>query len=247
MIGGKTLKLIVKNNSSEIAETVSAAIAAQIRKKPDSVLGFATGSSPIETYEKLIKKHEAGELSFKNVRSFNLDEYCGLSHEDPHSYFFFMQEKLFSRIDIDPENIHFMNGLAENDELECRRYSETLRQEGIDIQLLGVGRNGHIGFNEPSDKFSDGAFCVTLEDSTIEANKRFFEKKDDVPTKALTMGIGDIMSARKIILIATGSAKAEAIRSLILGEVTPLCPVSILQRHPNATVYCDPEAARLIR
>ena len=237
------MNISVFRSSSEIADAVSSIIIDQIKKKPDSVLCFATGSSPLETYDRLAAAYSAGKVSFKDVTTFNLDEYCGLPDDNPNSYRHFMRVNLFDRIDICDENINFLDGCAADPESECFSYSENIKRLGIDIQLLGIGRNGHIGFNEPSERFSEGAHVVNLAESTIEANKRFFNDISEVPHAALTMGIGDIMSAKKILLIATGKAKAPAIKAMTQGEISPFCPASILQNHADVNIFLDAESA----
>ena len=217
-----------------------------LTKKPRCVLGLATGASPVKTYGELIRRYEAGQISFADVTTFNLDEYCGLPKNDKNSYYTFMRKNLFDRVDIRPENAHLLDGNAADAEKEAAAFDALIEQAGgIDIQLLGVGRNGHIGFNEPSDRFSDGCFKVKLNDSTIEANSIYFDE-NPMPRYALTMGVGSIMKARKIVLIATGVKKAEAIRAAVQGEVTPRCPVSVLQTHPDALLLLDREAASLL-
>ena len=240
------MKLIVMDSSAQIADAVSKLIIDLVRQKPNASLGFATGSSPVETYERLISACKQGDVSFKGITTFNLDEYCGLSGDNENSYRFFMGEKLFSHIDLLPENVNFLNGCAADETAECKAYSALIDKKGIDIQLLGVGRNGHIGFNEPSDEFSDGAHCVALAQSTIDANTRFFANRECVPTHALTMGIGDIMKAKKILLIATGEAKASAVKAMFEGRITPQCPASVLRMHPDASIFTDRAAASLL-
>ncbi|MBQ6120015.1 MAG: glucosamine-6-phosphate deaminase [Clostridia bacterium] len=214
--------------------------------KPRCVLGLATGASPVKTYKELIRRYQEGKISFADVTTFNLDEYCDLPKNDKNSYYTFMNEKLFDFIDIKEDNVHLMDGNAADADQEAAAFDAMIdRAGGIDIQLLGVGRNGHIGFNEPADHFSDGSFKVKLKQSTIDANSIYFDE-NPMPRYALTMGIGTIMKAKKIVLIATGDKKAEAIRAAIKGEVTPRCPVSILQTHPDALLLLDKEAASLL-
>ena len=240
------MRIEILETTQEIATRVSEVLLQQVRQKPDSVLGFATGSSPIETYQKLIEAKKKGTVDFSRVTTFNLDEYCGLEPTNPHSYYAFMREQLFAPAGFCYENVHFLSGLAEDHEAICRAYREEIaRCGGIDIQLLGIGRNGHIGFNEPSDSFSDGPFMVQLAQSTLDANARFFENGTP-PRYALTMGVGDILAAKKILLIATGESKARAIRAMVRGDVTPQCPASALQNHPDTTVYLDRAAAQLL-
>lgn len=239
------MNIVLLNNVYDISVEVSQIIADQVKAKPNSVLGFATGASPVETYKRLIEKYESGEVSFKDITTFNLDEYCGLSRGNKNSYFYFMKDNLFGKTDVDFEKVHFLSAHG-NEEEECKKYREEIAAcGGIDIQLLGVGTNGHIGFNEPSDKFTDGPFKVKLTESTIKANSKYFEN-DDMPRYALTMGVGDIMNAKKIILIATGESKAKAVYAMVKGEVTPQCPASILQTHSDVTIFVDKESAKLL-
>ena len=240
------MRIEVLDSTLEIARLVSGILLDQVRQKPESVLGFATGSSPLETYRLLIEAHRAGDADFSRVTTFNLDEYCSLPQDDPHSYFRFMKEQLFEPAGFSYDRVHFLSGLAEDHEATCRAYREAIARCGvIDIQLLGIGRNGHIGFNEPSDAFSDGPFMVELAQSTLDANARFFENGTP-PRFALTMGVGDILRAKKILLIATGDSKAWAVRAMAQGDVTPQCPASALQTHPDVTVYLDRAAAHLL-
>lgn len=240
------MKISVFRSAGQIADSVSSIIIEQIHSNPRSVLCFATGSSPIETYKRLIEAYNAGKVSFADVVTFNLDEYLGLDAGSPDSYRQFMRKNLFDHIDLKEENINFLNGTAKDAENECDLYSKKLRRLGIDIQLLGIGRNGHIGFNEPADHFSGASHVVHLTQSTINANKRFFAAESEVPKAALTMGIGDIMSAKKILLIATGESKAEAIAATVKGQVTPNCPASVLQTHKDVNLFLDRESAKLL-
>lgn len=211
-------------------------IAAQVNMKPDSVLGFATGSTPIGTYKNLIEMYKNGLVDFSDVTSFNLDEYCGLSRENTQSYYYFMMDNLFSHVNISKENINILDGLADDVERECSDYEDRIKQaNGIDFQLLGIGHNGHIGFNEPDDKFYNNTRLVKLTDSTIEANKRFFESADEVPKTALSMGIKTIMSAKEILVLA-GPDKAEIVNKLRTESCSPSIPASILHYHPNCTI-----------
>ncbi len=216
-----------------------------INANPTCVLGFATGASPVPTYDYIAQSCRQGKVSLKGVSTFNLDEYCDLPRDHKNSYFTFMCENLFSRTDIDMANVDFLDGNADPDE-ESARYAAAIKAKGgIDIQLLGIGRNGHIAFNEPGDKFTDEAWRVALTQSTIDANSIYF---DDIPMPryAITMGIGSIMRSKKIIMIATGASKAEAVKNMIKGPVTPACPASILQQHSDVTVFLDPAAAALL-
>ena len=225
-------------------EAAGVLIAAQVTRKGDSVLGLATGSTPIPAYEQLVSWYDQGIIDFSRVRTFNLDEYVGIDEKNPLSYHAFMHEHLFDRVNLRPENIHLPSGHAAADGLA---YDEAIRAAGgIDIQLLGIGRNGHIGFNEPAKEFTFGTHVVTLTQDTIEANARFFASPDEVPRQAISMGIGNIMHARCIVLVATGEAKAEAVYRMIRGPVTPECPASVLQLHPCCVVLVDREAAKLM-
>lgn len=233
------------NNAEEIGKAVANLIIEQVNEKPDSVLGFATGASPVPTYKSLIKAYNKGKVSFKDITTFNLDEYCDLPKDDKNSYYTFMHENLFNHIDVKKENVNFLNGNAEDTDAECVRYDDLLTENKIDIQLLGVGRNGHIGFNEPSNKFTKGSFKVRLSQSTIDANSIYFDE-NPMPHYALTMGTVSIMKSKQIILIATGRGKADAIDGLVNGDITPSCPASVLQFHPNAHIFLDKAAASLL-
>ena len=218
-------------------------ISAQIIMKPNCVLGLATGSSPVGTYKQLIEWYKKGDLDFSQVTSVNLDEYKGLSPENDQSYRYFMNTNLFDHVNIDKTRTFVPNGLEADSDKACSEYNEIIRKQGgVDLQLLGLGHNGHIGFNEPNRFFDKATHCVDLTEMTIEANKRFFESIDDVPRQAYTMGIGTIMSAKKILMVVTGADKADIVAKAFYGEVTPEVPASIIQFHPNVTVSCD-EAA----
>ena len=230
-----------KETASRAAATI---IAAQILQKPNSVLGLATGGSPVLTYQNLVGLCEEGVISFADVVSFNLDEYIGLEQDHPQSYYSFMQQNLFNFVDIGDDQYFVPSGVAEDPEQECYAYEEKIElYGGIDLQLLGIGGNGHIGFNEPSDNFAPTTHIVDLTDETIEANSRFFQSKDEVPTKAISMGTGSIMKAKKILLLAFGEAKADAVAHMVNGKISPLCQASLLQVHPDVTVLVDEEAA----
>ncbi len=234
--------LHIFNNAEEIGKAVANLIVEQVNEKPDSVLGFATGASPVPTYKSLIKAYNKGKVSFKDITTFNLDEYCDLPKDDKNSYYTFMHENLFNHIDVKEENVNFLNGNAEDTDAECMRYDDLLTENKIDIQLLGVGRNGHIGFNEPSNKFTKGSFKVRLSQSTIDANSVYFDE-NPMPNYALTMGTVSIMKSKQIILIATGRSKSDAIDGLVNGDITPSCPASVLQLHPNVHIFLDKAAA----
>ena len=223
-------------------------ISAQIIMKPDCVLGLATGSSPEGTYAQLVEWYKKGDLDFSQITSVNLDEYKGLSGDNDQSYRYFMNTNLFDHVNIDKARTYVPNGLEEDSEKACADYNEIIRSVGgIDMQLLGIGGNGHIGFNEPGAAFEKETHCVDLTESTIKANARFFETMDDVPKQAYTMGIKNIMTAKKILLVATGEAKADALYKSLYGPITPNVPASILQLHPDVTVVADEGALKLIR
>ena len=212
-------------------------------RKPDCVLGLATGSTPVGTYRQLSAWNQKGDFSFKDVRTVNLDEYLGLPPTHDQSYRYFMNTNLFDHVNIDKTRTFVPNGLEPDPEKACAAYEEIIRQSGgIDLQLLGLGRNGHIGFNEPADSFARETHCVNLTESTIDANKRFFESENDVPRHAYTMGIGSIMKARKILVVVSGEDKADALKATICGPITPQVPASILQLHNDVTIVAD-EAA----
>ena len=215
--------------------------------KPACVLGLATGATPIPLYRELIRREQAGLMDFSRVRSVNLDEYKGLAPDHPQSYRRFMQENLFDHISIRPENTIVPDGLAADIPAMCEAYEHQIEDwGGVDIQLLGLGHDGHIGFNEPCDHFPVMTHEVKLTEMTRDANKRFFDSLEDVPTSAITMGIGTVMSARKILMIVTGADKAEILHQVFFGSVKPEVPGSILQFHPDVTVICDEAAARFV-
>lgn len=237
---GIKMKIIEANDYKELSRKVANIISAQVILKPNSVLGLATGSTPIGTYKQLIEWYEKGDIDFSKVTSVNLDEYCGLATSNDQSYRYFMNHNLFNHINIDIKNTNVPNGLVADAEAECKRYDQLIEDlGGIDLQILGIGNNGHIGFNEPDIAFEKGTHVVELDETTIKANARFFESIDDVPKKAITMGIKSIMHAKKIILVASGTGKKDIINKAIYGPVTPEVPASILQLHPDLTVaYC---------
>jgi glucosamine-6-phosphate deaminase len=242
------IKIIYAVTAAEASLNAANVMADVIKNKPDAVLGLATGSSPIGMYKELIKMNKAGEISFKDIKTVNLDEYVGLSADHDQSYAYFMNDNLFSHVDIDKANTNLPNGLATDPKAECLRYDAVIESMGgIDIQLLGIGNNGHIGFNEPSDNFTKGTGLVDLTASTIDANSRFFATRDLVPTQALSMGVGQIMSAKKILLIALGEGKADILEKSLFGPVTPTVPASILQFAADVTVCADEGALSVIR
>ena len=234
-------------NEQEIAQAAGQLFCDAVKAKPECVLGLATGATPVPTYNYMISEYEAGKVSFKDVTTFNLDEYCDLPKEHKNSYYSFMFENLFSKTDINPENVNFLDGNTSDPEAESARYASAIAAKGgIDVQLLGIGRNGHIAFNEPADEFTGESFKIALTQSTIDANSIYF---DDIPMPryAMTMGIGSIMKAKKIVLIATGTSKAEAVKGMIEGPVTPQLPASILQQHEDAVIFLDEAAASLLK
>ena len=217
-----------------------------IKTNPNITLGLATGSSPIGIYKNLIGAYEAKEISFKNVKSYNLDEYVGISRENNQSYYYFMNDNLFNHVDINKDNIHVPYAYQGKEEESAKAYTEELKKVSVDIQLLGIGANGHIGFNEPGTSFDQETFIVELTEKTREDNKRFFNSIDEVPTHAITMGIADILRAKKIVLIATGSNKAEAVKKLLSKEITTDFPASSLHNHQDVVVVIDEAAASLL-
>ena len=240
------VKIIRTKDYADMSRKAANIISAQVIMKPDCVLGLATGGTPVGTYEKLVERYNEGDLDFSEVTSVNLDEYRGLPKEHPESYWSFMHRNLFDKVNIDPAKINLPDGTNPDAEDACAKYNQIIHAVGgIDLQLLGIGHDGHIGFNEPADEFTDEAFKVRLTDSTIAANSKYFTDIA-MPHYAITMGIGSIMRARKIILIATGDSKAEAIKATVEGEVTPHCPASILQKHDDVTLFLDEAAASLL-
>jgi len=228
---------------AEMSRKAANIISAQIILKPNCILGLATGSSPIGTYRQLIDWYEKGDLDFSKVSSVNLDEYRGLEPEHEQSYRYFMNTNFFDHINIDKACTFVPDGLTKDVDTFCKEYDHLIREMGgIDLQLLGLGRNGHIGFNEPSDVFIGGTHCVDLTPSTIDANKRFFASEDDVPRQAITMGIRTILLAKKIVVVVSGADKADALKAAVCGPITPQLPASILQVHPDVSIIAD-EAA----
>lgn len=241
------MQLYIAADYEDMSRKAANILSAQIILKPDSVLGLATGSTPVGIYRQLIDWYQKGDLNFKEISTVNLDEYKGVAPENHQSYHYFMKENLFRHVNIDQEKTCLPDGLAEDSEKECNRFNEVIEQlGGIDIQLLGLGHNGHIGFNEPGDSFAKGTHCVALTQSTIEANSRLFKEGEEVPEKAYTMGIQSIMRARKIILVVSGKDKAEILKAAVNGPVTPMVPASILQMHNDFHVIADKEAAALL-
>ena len=237
------MKIYKAKDYDELSRKAASIIASQVLMKPECVLGLATGSTPIGTYKQLIEWYEKGDLDFSAAKSVNLDEYRGLTRDNDQSYYYFMYNNLFKHININMENTNVPDGTEPDSEKECSRYENVIEAYGgVDLQLLGLGHNGHIGFNEPDKDFPRTTHCVDLTQSTIEANKRFFASVDDVPKQAYTMGIGTIMKARKILLVVSGADKAQILHDVLCGPVTPEVPASILQLHSDVIVVAD-EAA----
>ena len=237
------MKFIVCNNYEEMSKAGADIVISQLKDKSDSILGLATGSTPVGLYKELIKAYENGEISFKDVKTFNLDEYYPISKSSNQSYDYFMNDNLFSHVDINKANTDIPNGEATDADKECADYEKRIAASaGVDIQILGIGQNGHIGFNEPDAALDFVTHKTALTQNTIEANSRFFESIDEVPTAALTMGIGTIMKAKKIILLASGSNKRDAIAALRDTSLTTQCPATMLKLHSDVTIICDNEA-----
>lgn len=243
----KNIKIYVMDDYETLSEKAAELIAEQINKKPESVVGFATGSTPVGTYRALIKMYENGSVDFSKITAFNLDEYFPIKKENDQSYDYFMKDNLFNHVNVDFAKLNIPNGEVTDVEKECSAYEEKIKNAGgIDLQLLGIGLNGHIGFNEPEEVFSTKTHLITLDESTVEANSRFFSSIDEVPKNALTMGIKTIMHAKTILLVANGEKKAQIIKEALFGEITPRVPASVLQLHQNVIVVLDKEAASLL-
>ncbi len=238
------MRIICVKDYQEVSRKAASIVSSQLILKPNSIIGLATGSTPIGMYKQLIKTYEEGHIDFEEVRTFNLDEYYGLEKRNKQSYAYYMDHHFFNHINIPKENIYIPNGMAKDIHEESLAYERKIREYGgIDLQILGIGRNGHIGFNEPDIKFEALTHMVKLEEETIKDNARFFESIKEVPTKAISMGIKTIMRARKIILLASGKEKADAIYKAIYGNITPSLPASVLQLHPDVVLIVDKEAA----
>ena len=242
------MKIIRAKDYYDMSRKAANIISAQVIMKPNCVLGLATGGTPVGTYKQLVEWYNKGDLDFSEVTSVNLDEYRGLPKEHPESYWSFMHRNLFDLVNIRPEAINLPDGTNMDAEVECARYDNVIKSVGgVDLQLLGIGHDGHIGFNEPGEAFELGTHCVELKPETIEANKRFFDGNVDlVPKQAYTMGIKTIMQARKVLVVANGLAKAKAVKAVVSGPVTPECPGSILQMHPDCILVADEEALSLL-
>ena len=240
--------MVILKDYDEVSKRAASIVRARLLKKPNLVLGLATGSTPEGLYKELIRLHREEGLSFKDVVTFNLDEYCGLSLDHPQSYHYFMREKLFKDIDIKPENTHVPDGLSKNVEDFCQKYEEEIKKcGGIDLQILGIGGDGHIAFNEPGSSLSSRTRVKTLDENTVKDNSRFFEREEDVPKLAITMGIGTIMEAKEVLLLISGKKKAEVATRAIEGPITSQVTASALQNHPKVTAILDEEVASLFR
>ena len=241
------MEIIIAKDYSGLSRTAALLLAAQVIRHPSSVLGLATGSTPEGTYDCLIDMYREGLVDFRRVTTFNLDEYRGVTPQNPCSYRWFMEENLFKHIGIPLEQTHIPNGMTEDIEGECLEYERKICQAGgIDLQLLGLGGNGHIGFNEPANHFSARTQLVDLDAATIKANSRFFSSETEVPRQAISMGIKSIMDARCILLLASGAGKAQAVKGMVKGSITPAHPASVLQLHPQVTIIIDSAAASLL-
>jgi glucosamine-6-phosphate deaminase len=242
------MKIISTPDYKMMSKKAAGIISAQVILRPDCVLGLATGSTPEGIYSQLIEWYKNEGLDFSDVHSINLDEYCGLTPDHDQSYRYFMNEKLFKHININIDNTNVPNGMAKDMDAECKRYDNVIKNLGeIDLQLLGIGNTGHIGFNEPDDVFYKTTHCVKLKEKTIEANSRFFDKIEDVPKTAVTMGIQSIMQSKKILLAANGAGKAQILYTALFGPITPKVPASILQLHNDLTVVADEAALAVIK
>lgn len=238
------MQIRIFDDAQQVGKAAATLIAAQLLRKPESVLGLATGSSPVPCYQQLIGMYREGIVDFSRATTYNLDEYVGIPEDHPCSYHRFMDDQLFDHVNIRKEAVHVPSGLAEDLDAVAAAYDDAIAKVGgIDLQLLGIGRNGHIGFNEPGDRFIYGCHVVDLTQSTIDANTRFFDSEADVPRKAISLGIGSIMNAGQILLIATGEDKAEAVRRSVYGEVDPQVQASILRTHPQVIFLLDKAAA----
>lgn len=242
-----TLKLITTSNYEELSQKAAEEIISRIQRNPSLNLGLATGSTPTGLYQELIRDHKQNQTSYKDINTFNLDEYMGIPKKDRNSYHYFMCEHLFEHIDIPLDQTHIPDGTAKDLDEECIRYEQFIEEHGgIDLQILGIGQNGHIGFNEPGTPFDSRTHIIDLAESTRKANSRFFESLEDVPKQAITMGIASIMDSKEIFLLVSGSSKAKALARLMNGDVSEQFPASVLQKHPNVTIFADKEATALL-
>lgn len=241
------MKIVIKKDYNELSKFAASEIKNMVKDNPECVLGLATGSTPLGLYKELVELYKLGEINFNSVTTFNLDEYRGLNEEDKQSYKYFMNDNLFNHINIDKNNTFIPNGIAEDVKEECKNYEILIEKKGgIDLQVLGIGMNGHIGFNEPSQELHLNTHLEILTQETLNSNSIFFSSKEEMPTEALTMGIGSIMKAKKIILLISGKNKAGVVEKLVSGKITTDFPASILQLHNDCTVILDEAAATLL-
>lgn len=241
------MKIQILEDYESMSVEAARMVASRIKENPQLVLGLATGSTPVGMYEELVKLYEAHQVSFKEVTTFNLDEYYPIDRNHPNSYYSYMQEHLWSKVDLKKENVHIPDSKPEDPLKACRQYEEKIAARGgIDFQVLGIGPNGHIGFNEPGEYLQAQTHLVNLTEETIKANSRFFKSMEEVPKQAITMGIGTIMKAKEILLLVSGEHKAEIIKKALQGPITTQIPASILQAHPRVTVLLDKEAGKLL-
>jgi glucosamine-6-phosphate deaminase len=241
------IRIIVTDTYKDMSKKAATIVASQVNLKPNSILGLATGGTPVGMYKELVEMYNNDEVDFSEVKTFNLDEYYPIERTNDQSYFYYMNDNLFKNVNVLEENINIPNGKADDIEKECYEYDKNIYNSGgIDLQVLGIGTNGHIGFNEPDIAFESGTHKVKLDSETIEANARFFDSIDDVPTEAISMGMKTIMQSKKIVLLANGEGKAKIIEKMLFGEISPNVPASILQLHPHVIVILDKEAAKYI-
>lgn len=240
------MEMIIFDTQQELDAYAAELFVGIVKEKPDAVLGLATGSTPIGIYDKIVELHKQNNVSFKDVTTFNLDEYVGIKPDNDQSYAYYMKQHLFSHIDIPENQIHLPNGMASDAELESNAYDAMLEARPVDIQLLGLGHNGHIGFNEPDVNLSGGTHVVKLKEETREANARFFDSMDEVPEYAITMGVGSILKANTIVLAVRGADKAEIVKEALTGPITTNVPASLLQTHARVIVLLDREAGRML-
>ncbi len=241
------MNIIITKNYQELSKKAANIFLNQLALKPDSVFGLATGSTPLGMYAEIIKRFKNHTYDFSRVKTFNLDEYYGLKKNNPQSYYYFMQENFFKQVNFKDKNINFLNGMASNPQKECADYEAKIKRNPIDLQILGIGANGHIGFNEPGSKLNSKSRLIDLDKKTIEDNSKFFSSKGEVPTRALTIGIGTILSAKKILLLASGKNKAEAVRGMVEKQSSAKCPASFLQKHNDVIVIADQEATSMLK
>lgn len=240
------MKVIITENYEEMSKKAAEIVVDLLKTKPECVLGLATGTTPIGLYQNLIKAYKEGEVSFSEVTTANLDEYVGLTKDHEQSYAYFMRKNLFDYVDIKKENLNIPNGSEINPDAECSRYDEFLKNHPQDLQVLGIGSNGHIGFNEPGTSFDSKTHVVNLTESTIKDNSRLFKSIDEVPTKAITMGIGEIMQSKTVLILASGKNKAKAVYNMVKVAPNTSTPASVLQNHPNCILIADKDAASLL-